>query len=152
MHVICCLRSKMDHVIEDNGGKKSIRKVGLAPIMRDGIEYEFTVVFDVAMDHCAAVSKDRTGLFSDKIAQITEATGKTIVEWLGSGEAVASPAPVTQVDEADNKAQLIDAIVAHRFSADATICLAKLKKTKLEACDVAELSRILSYLDKKGDA
>ena len=150
MHVICCLRSKMDHVIEDNGGRKTIRKVGLAPIMRDGIEYEFTVVFDVAMDHNASASKDRTGLFADKIAQITEQTGKTIVEWLGSGEAVA--APVAEADDTENKAQLIDAIVAHPKSAEATVCLAKLKKTKLEDCNVAELSRIISYLDKKGAA
>lgn len=74
-HVICCLRSKIDYVIEpDSKGKSVPRKVGLAPIMRDGVEYEFTTVFDVDLAHNAATSKDRTGLFTDRIFQITEET------------------------------------------------------------------------------
>ncbi len=94
IHVIACMRSKIDYVLEDNErGKKTPRKVGLAPIMRDGIEYEFTTVFDVDMNHNAAASKDRTGLFSDKIAQITEDTGKRLMAWRDSGEAVVSATP-----------------------------------------------------------
>jgi len=85
-HVICCMRSKMDYVQEkDDRGKTQIKKVGLAPIMRDGIEYEFTTVFDVALNHQAAVSKDRSGLFVDKIFQITEETGAQLEAWRLSG-------------------------------------------------------------------
>lgn len=52
VHVIACMRSKQDYVLESNDkGKQTPRKVGLAPIQRDGMEYEFSVVFDVAMDH-----------------------------------------------------------------------------------------------------
>lgn len=89
-HVICCMRSKMDYVQEkDDRGKTQIKKVGLAPIMRDGIEYEFTTVFDVALNHQAAVSKDRSGLFVDKIFQITEETGAQLEAWrLSGGEPV----------------------------------------------------------------
>ena len=85
-HVICCMRSKMDYVQEkDDRGKTQIKKVGLAPIMRDGIEYEFTTVFDVALNHQAAVSKDRSGLFVDKIFMITEETGAQLEAWRMSG-------------------------------------------------------------------
>jgi len=61
IHVICCMRSKMDYVLEpDVRGKMVPRKVGMAPIMRDSIEYEFTTVFDLDSEHVATVSKDRT--------------------------------------------------------------------------------------------
>lgn len=87
IHVIACLRSKMDYVIEQSDrGKATPRKVGLAPIMRDGIEFEFTTVFDIDMAHNAATSKDRTGLFGDTVFQITEDTGKNILSWLGSAK------------------------------------------------------------------
>ena len=93
VHIICCMRSKMDYVQEkDDRGKTQVKKVGLAPIMRDGIEYEFTAVFDVALNHQAAVSKDRSGLFVDKIFQITEETGAQLEAWRLSGSD-AQPEP-----------------------------------------------------------
>lgn len=96
IHVICCLRSKMDYVLETNDrGKQQPKKVGLAPIMRDGIEYEFTTVFDVDMGHQAKTSKDRTGLFLDTIFQITEDTGKRLLDWMESGAAPAVAVPPT---------------------------------------------------------
>jgi hypothetical protein len=96
MHVICCMRSKMDYVQEkDDRGKTTIKKVGLAPIMRDGIQYEFTTVWDVDQNHQAQSSKDRTGLFGDGIEQITENHGKRLLEWLASGAAPAVADPPT---------------------------------------------------------
>ena len=95
LHVICCMRSKMDYAQEkDERGKTTIRKVGLAPIMRDGIEFEFTTVFDIDMAHHAKTSKDRTGLFRDNIFQITEKTGQELLAWMESGaEPVVSDPP-----------------------------------------------------------
>ncbi len=34
--------------------------------MRDGIDYEFTIVFDINMKHQTIASKDRTNLFIGK--------------------------------------------------------------------------------------
>lgn len=83
IHIICTLRSKQEYVLEENKkGKQAPRKVGLAPIMRDGMEYEFTTVFDLSMDHQFMVSKDRTDLFDGVVARIDENTGKEIDEWL----------------------------------------------------------------------
>lgn len=41
-------------------------KVGLKAVMRDGIDYEFTIVFDINMKHQCMASKDRTNLFAGK--------------------------------------------------------------------------------------
>jgi hypothetical protein len=83
IHVICCLRSKMDYILESNEkGKQVPRKVGLAPISRDGIEYEFTTVFDLDMHHQAQASKDRTGLFREQIMILTEEQGEIIKDWM----------------------------------------------------------------------
>lgn len=91
-HLICTMRSKQDYVLETNDkGKQAPRKVGLAPIQRDGMEYEFTTVFDVAMDHNAQASKDRTSLFDGQLFTITEDTGKALVKWLNGAKADELP-------------------------------------------------------------
>lgn len=97
IHVIFCMRSKMDYVLEtDSKGKQVPKKVGLAPIMRDGLEYEFSTVLDIGLDHSAQSSKDRTGLFpNDRIFQVTEETGKEIAAWLKT----AKPKPEPQAPE-----------------------------------------------------
>jgi hypothetical protein len=77
------MRSKQDYILEANDkGKMSPKKVGLAPVQREGMEYEFTTVFDVAMNHEAIASKDRTSLFTDKIFKITEEIGSQLKGWL----------------------------------------------------------------------
>lgn len=85
-HVIATLRVKTEYVMERNDrGKMEPRKIGLAPIFRDGIEYEFTLCMDVDADHYAKASKDRTTIFEGWRDQITEETGRRLKEWLDSG-------------------------------------------------------------------
>lgn len=81
IHVIATMRSKTEHVFE--GGK--VRKLGMAPVARDGMEYEFTVVFDMDQSHNATPTKDRTSLFDTKIFKPTTETGKTLLKWLEQG-------------------------------------------------------------------
>jgi hypothetical protein len=84
VHVIACLRSKTEYVLEQNDkGRQTPRKVGLAPVFREGADYEFTTVLDIALDHTAKATKDRTQLFGDAIFQITEETGQRLLTWLG---------------------------------------------------------------------
>ena len=88
IHIIGTMRSKQDYVIEtDTRGKSTPRKVGMAPIQREGFEYEFTTVFDVDMTHTSATSKDRTGLFTDEIGQLSEDHGRRLSAWLAGGAA-----------------------------------------------------------------
>jgi len=86
IHMICTMRSKQDYILQDVDGKSTPKKVGMAPIQRDGMEYEFTTVFDIAMNHEAEVSKDRTGIWGDQFFMITEETGKTFINWLGQAK------------------------------------------------------------------
>jgi hypothetical protein len=92
LHVIGTIRTKTAYeVVEDERGKKAPKRIGLAPIQRQGMEYEFTCVLDLAVDsHVASASKDRTGLFDAQHFVITEKTGEQLLQWLESGE---EPAP-----------------------------------------------------------
>lgn len=89
VHMVCTMRSKQEYAQVGEGGKLKVQKLGLAPIQRDGMEYEFTTVFDVAMDHKAAVSKDRTGLFEGRIETITKKVGEELMTWLSGATAEA---------------------------------------------------------------
>jgi hypothetical protein len=86
-HVIACMRSKTEYVLNpDKTVSKGKGRESLAPIMRDGIEYEFTTVFDLNESHQASIPKDRTGLFArEEGFVITENTGKKISEWVDGG-------------------------------------------------------------------
>ena len=84
--VIITTRAKAEYVITDENGKKGYKKIGLAPIFRDGLEYEMTVFFDMTQDHIASSSKDRTGLFDSKNFIPSEETGKTLADWRNGGK------------------------------------------------------------------
>lgn len=87
MHVAVTLRTKTEYVIEDNGsGKKTPRKIGMAPVFRDGVEYEFTIFFELDQSHAAAATKDRTGLFDGQYFLIAPDTGVRIHEWLAGAK------------------------------------------------------------------
>lgn len=84
IHIISTIRSKQAYAQKEEGNnKKSIQKLGMDPIAEPGVEYEYTTVFDVGMDHKAMASKDRTSIFGEQIFTITEETGKQFISWLG---------------------------------------------------------------------
>lgn len=85
-HIIATMRTKQDYVLNEKNGKMVPEKVGLKTIMRDGIDYEFTIVFDIDIKHNVTASKDRAELFTDKPEfVINTETGKKILEWCNSG-------------------------------------------------------------------
>ena len=88
-HIICTMRCKQDYVLNEKNGKMVPEKVGLKAVMRDGIDYEFTIVFDINMKHQCVVSKDRTNLFINKPDfMITPTTGQIINDWCNDGVTV----------------------------------------------------------------
>lgn len=105
IHVIATVRSKQDFaLVEKDGGKKEVQKLGMAPITRDGMEYEFTCVLDVSVDrHMATSTKDRTGLFDGQHFKITPEHGAKLREWLESG-AEPKPDPIVAGRERIQKA------------------------------------------------
>jgi len=97
LHIIATTRSKTEWT---QGDDKKPKKVGLAPQQRDGIDYEFTLVFSVQADnHVASVSKDRTAQFDGFLQVIDETTGKRISDWLGSG--AEAPEPTGPTDDTE---------------------------------------------------
>lgn len=113
LHLIATMRAKTEYVISANEkGKQEVKKIGLAPIQRDGMDYEFTTVFDIDINHNVQSSKDRTGMFDGKIFTPTEKTGEQLIEWLEMG---VEPSKETQkkieyASEAQKKA--IESIIA----------------------------------------
>lgn len=87
-NLIVTLRTKTAYEIQETAtGKKMPVKIGLAPVQREGMEYEFSVVFSVQEDHTAIPTKDRTHLFKDiQPFIITKKTGELISSWLETGE------------------------------------------------------------------
>lgn len=78
LHIIATMRSKMEYLMEkEDNGKTQIRKVGLQPVQRSGIEYEFTWVIDMDLDHNAIVSKSRASELADLVEP------KPSVKWFG---------------------------------------------------------------------
>lgn len=85
--IICCGRSKQEYVLNQKEGKNGQmvnvpEKVGLKAVTREGFDYEMTVSFEIAINHYATTSKDRTGIFMDKPEfKISEETGAIIKAW-----------------------------------------------------------------------
>lgn len=84
-HTIVTMRSKMEYAMQENDrGKMTPVKIGLAPVQRDDTEYEFDIVLNIGRDHIATASKDTT--FLDQFGQvITPDLGIQLKEWLSDG-------------------------------------------------------------------
>lgn len=107
IHVIATLRTKAEYVLETNDrGKQVPKKIGMAPIQRDGMEYEFTVFFELDEKHSAKASKDRTNLFDGLFWTPTPDTGKTLAAWLGAGTEAPPPAVAAAVTPPAQTAQV----------------------------------------------
>jgi hypothetical protein len=97
-HIIATMRTKVEYVIETNDRGKSVpRKVGMAPIQRQGMEYEFTIVGDMDTDHNLIISKSRCDFFADKVENKPGAKFFIpLMEWLNSGAPAKQPEPAKQ--------------------------------------------------------
>ena len=98
MHVLATMRAKTEYVLEvDSKGKQAPKKVGMAPVMRAGIEYEFTLVGDLDLDHRVSITKSRCSALADVLVQPGRAgdAARQFLDWLAAGEE-AEPAPPTE--------------------------------------------------------
>ncbi|MDE3023728.1 MAG: AAA family ATPase [Pseudomonadota bacterium] len=96
-HIIATMRAKTEYVLETgSNGKQTPKKVGLAPIQRDGMEFEFTIFMDIDSMHIATATKDRTSILDGTYFKITEQTGKDLLVWLEQG---ADAPPQLTIDD-----------------------------------------------------
>jgi hypothetical protein len=112
MHIIATMRTKTAFDMIEINGKKTPTKIGLAPIQKDGVEYEFTIVFDLNIeDHKATCTKDRSSIFDGRFFVPDENVGIELLEWLESG--ISEPTDqektekfIVEIGAADNEIKL----------------------------------------------
>lgn len=105
-HVIVTMRSKMEYAMEtyeDRRGhtRTRVAKVGLAPVQRQGVEYEFDVVIDLDAQNIATVSKSRcSALSGEKALKPGPSFIDPLMDWLQDGtEAKWRPSKLTFFDK-----------------------------------------------------
>lgn len=93
LHVIATMRSKQEHVQEKNErGQTEIKKVGMQPIQRDGMEYEFDILLDMTMDNEAIVMKTRCPAITGGVFRHPgEELATTLKAWLAGEPAPEKP-------------------------------------------------------------
>ena len=95
LHVIATMRSKTEYVMEEDArtGKKAPRKIGMAPVQRDGMEYEFDVVGDMQAG-TLVISKTRCPGLADKSFHHPGVVFAGLLsEWLTGAPAPTGPSP-----------------------------------------------------------
>lgn len=100
-HVIVTMRSKTEYVMEaDSNGKQIPRKVGMAPVQRQGMEYEFDVYLSMDWSHIGSVTKSRCRAVDGLIVAKPGADFmRPIIEWLEHGETAKAPVPAAGISQ-----------------------------------------------------
>lgn len=104
IHVIATLRSKTEYVVEKGKNKagnevNKPRKVGLAPVQRDGMEYEFDVVLLVDENNVLSVTKTRCPALAEQSWRHQNKDMAALLKaWLSDG--VAAPAETPKAETA----------------------------------------------------
>lgn len=148
MHIIVCMRSKMDYVLETNEkGKQAPRKVGLAPIVRDGTEYEFSTMFDIDMQNMAKDSKGRLKhITGGEPILLTEEIGAKLRDWINEGE---EPLPPPEMWDADKKTQANAASAAYVAAGGKVEDVAAVKNKMLSPTETIKEIRTMTENLKK---
>lgn len=90
-HIIVTLRAKQDYLQEkDSNGRTQIKKVGMAPEIREGFSYEMDIEGLLDIDHALIIGKTRCPALDGKVFTKPGAEFAAIVKtWLEDG----APAP-----------------------------------------------------------
>ena len=142
-HVIATMRSKTEWVLEkdEKTGKTFPKRVGMEPIQRSGVEYEFTVVGDIDLTHTLMITKTRCSALADAVIEKPGAQiGRTLREWLNSG---AAPTPkvvaVQHRNASDNAVPDLSAIDSAKTLDELKALVPELKKLDGPAKDAMRL-------------
>jgi hypothetical protein len=102
-HLFASLRTKVDYIHETVNGKTVPKKIGLAPVQRAGMEYEFDIYGSMDQEtHTLSISKTRCRPITDAIAIKPGAAFMVpIIDWLMKGSPV--PKGFYEPTEADLK-------------------------------------------------
>ena len=107
-HIIATVRTKQDYVLNEKYGKLVPEKVGLKAVQREGLDYEFTLVFDLNIKNKATASKDRTGIFFGMPEHIIGVeTGKALLNWCNEGNDITVSEVSNKIDNCKTISELI---------------------------------------------
>lgn len=102
LHLIATTRAKQDYQLQQNDrGKWEPVKLGLAPVQREGLEYEFAIAAELTVEHALTITKTRCAAL-DGYTEMKPGrhVAEILVEWLGHGKA-----PEEVVEELFGQAQ-----------------------------------------------
>lgn len=147
-HIIGTMRTKTEYVIEQNERGKSVpKKVGLAPVQRDGLEYEFDVVADMDAENNLIVSKTRCpALAGAVIAKPGKEIAETLAAWLTDG--APAPAPEKPAADAPGMVETAQQLGANVKSVDplfAALEMTTAKGTPLYQLTVDQLTTLIEH-------
>lgn len=154
LHVIVTMRARMEYVLEEDAkGKKVPRKVGLKPVQREGLEYEFDVVCDIDDQHCLKVSGSRCPAIDGQIVSMpTGAFIEPVKRWLDEGAEGRPAVDFNSTSTAGTAAEAQPKQASIRLGGEASSPGGKAKKTLASATDVAaikEHARTLGWSTEK---
>jgi hypothetical protein len=87
-HIIATVRRKEEYALtQSSNGRMQVEKMGMGEVQRDGINYEFDIVFEILnSNHYSKATKDRTRLFINKEEGVlTKETGEALKKWASQG-------------------------------------------------------------------
>lgn len=98
-HIIASVRSKTEYVQDKNDkGQTEVRKVGMASIQREGMDYEYDIQMEMSVDHVGVITKTRCAALDGKVFKKPgRELAETLKAWLSDG-AVPEEKPKPQPD------------------------------------------------------
>lgn len=96
IHVICTMRAKEEHVMEPgkDGGKPTVKSLGIEPIQRKYMQYEFDIVGSLDIDNTLSVVKTRCSeLHGASFYRAGKQIADIMLRWLDGIPAPALPKP-----------------------------------------------------------
>lgn len=147
VHVIVTMRSKMAYeIVENERGKKEPKRLGLAPVQRDGVEYEFDFVADMTQEHDLVVNKTRFKEFDQAVINKPgPELGLRILALCGNAEEAKAGFENRQVTE-DELHQLIEVVGSENASAVVSECKEMFGLETPRALNHGQFIKLLAHL------
>jgi AAA domain len=107
IHVIGTIRSKMEYSQDvDSDGKKIVRKLGMQPVQRDQLEYEFDLIGDLDNENTMTVTKSRIPALSGAVIRKPgQQLAEQLLVWLSGVKREAKSVAAATVELLQQRAQ-----------------------------------------------
>lgn len=94
-HVLASVRSKTEYVQDkDDRGRTEVRKVGMASVQREGMDYEYDVMLEMSVDHVGVITKTRCAALDGRVfTKPGEELADILKSWLSSGAPATAKTP-----------------------------------------------------------